>query len=293
MLSPNAFSDPWQHVRLLSDAARNRAMIDTVVRHSPGRRVLEAGCGTGLLSCIAARAGATKVFAVEPTDMLYVAREVVRRNGLEGVVEVIPGMVEDVPLHPVDFAFSELLHSDPLTEGVVDAANAMAKWLVPGGILAPRTLTVWAALVEAPGPVWEVRAAEEEIRVHANRFGLDLAPVSEVLRSRGRHVYSTGNERPVGPPVEVFRIKLGDGAPIPGPVERVLEVEEGGTVAGAMVWFEADMDDVTVLGNPPLHGGHWGQLVWAFGDVYQSARGDKFTVRFEAERSGLAVTLVA
>ena len=49
------FADPWEHVRLLSDAHRNKALLDVLGRHVPGRSVLEVGCGTGLLSLIAAR----------------------------------------------------------------------------------------------------------------------------------------------------------------------------------------------------------------------------------------------
>lgn len=287
----NPFSNPWEHVRLLSDASRNRAMIDTVVHHSPHRRVLEVGCGTGLLSCIAARAGATRVFAVEATDMFYVARDLVRRNGLEHVVEVIPGMIEDVPPQPVDFAFSELLHADPFTEGVVGASNAMARWVVEGGLLSPNRLHVYAALVPAAGPEWEACAAEAELARHSARFNLNLGAISEVMRSGSSHVYNSSHEVPVGPAVQVYEVVLGDGQPIPGPVERVLEVVEPGPVSGVMVWFEARMDEHTTLGNPPRNPGHWGHHVCAFGRELAGERGQKIRVRFEIRGKHLVADL--
>ena len=52
------FADPWEQLRLLSDAPRNALLIELLRRRAPGARVLEVGCGTGLLSCAAAALGA-------------------------------------------------------------------------------------------------------------------------------------------------------------------------------------------------------------------------------------------
>lgn len=51
--------------------------------------VLDVGCGTGVLSCFAARAGARKVIGVDRSDIVTKAREVVRDNGSEGVVTLV------------------------------------------------------------------------------------------------------------------------------------------------------------------------------------------------------------
>src|SRR5690606_20161346 len=134
----------WEHVRLLSDRPRNDALITLLRRHAPGARVLEVGCGTGLLSCVAAKLGAARVYAVEPTPLAEEARRLVAHNGLEGVVEVLEAPIEELTPRPVDLAFSELLNADPFYEGLVPAMEAAAAW---GGRLAPRRLRVWTALV--------------------------------------------------------------------------------------------------------------------------------------------------
>ena len=51
--------------------------------------VLDVGCGTGVLSCFAARAGARKVIGVDRSDIVVKAREVVRANGYDGVVTLV------------------------------------------------------------------------------------------------------------------------------------------------------------------------------------------------------------
>lgn len=59
---------------------------------------MDVGSGSGILAVWAAQAGARRVYAVEYTDMAKHAREVVRANGLEDVVTVIQGAVEDVTI---------------------------------------------------------------------------------------------------------------------------------------------------------------------------------------------------
>lgn len=60
--------------------------------------VLDVGTGSGILAIWSAQAGAKKVYAVEATKMADHARELVRANNLEGIVEVIEGSIEDVIL---------------------------------------------------------------------------------------------------------------------------------------------------------------------------------------------------
>lgn len=60
--------------------------------------MLDVGTGSGILAIWSAQAGARKVYAVEATKMTEHARQLVKANGLEGIVEVIEGSMEDVVL---------------------------------------------------------------------------------------------------------------------------------------------------------------------------------------------------
>ena len=51
------------------------------------------GCGTGILSLFAARAGARRVIGVEKSDFAVVARKVVLDNQLNHVITIIRGKV--------------------------------------------------------------------------------------------------------------------------------------------------------------------------------------------------------
>ena len=60
--------------------------------------VLDIGCGTGILSMFAAKAGASRVFGIDCSDIVNQAQEIVRQNNLEDIVSIIKGKVEEVEL---------------------------------------------------------------------------------------------------------------------------------------------------------------------------------------------------
>lgn len=62
------------------------------------KTVLDVGTGSGILAIWSAQAGARKVYAVEATKMAEHARDLVKANNLEHVVEVIEGSMEDITL---------------------------------------------------------------------------------------------------------------------------------------------------------------------------------------------------
>jgi protein arginine N-methyltransferase 3 len=51
--------------------------------------VLDVGCGTGILSLFAARAGAKKVFAVDASPIAEKARAIVKANNCEDVITYV------------------------------------------------------------------------------------------------------------------------------------------------------------------------------------------------------------
>lgn len=258
---PYDFSDPWEHARLLSDRPRNEALLTMIRRRSPGARVMEVGCGTGLLSCIAARCGAAHVYAVEPTSLVEVAREVVAANGLQDRVTVLHGKVEDLEPRPVDLAFSELLNADPFLEGVVPAMNAAATWLAPGGRLSPTRLKVYVALAWATEASEEHGMARSEVRRMCAEHDLNPARLLEVLDVWHPMRFVTHAERPVSTSAVAFDLPLGQGEPEPDEAEVVVWSRVSGAVGGAMMWFSADIDDEVWMSNPPGAGSHWGQLI--------------------------------
>lgn len=281
-MNPTGFANPWEHVRLYSDAARNDVLVALLARRAPGARVVEVGCGTGLLSCVAARLGARHVIAIEPTPLAAMAAELVAANGLSHTVDVVHARVEDLAPRPVDLAFSELLNADPFSEGLLSAMHAVAPWVAPHGHLAPRRLRVWVALTRASGSAREAQLARAQVRSLGTRFDLSIGPLEACLDTDLAYVSVTTTERPVGPAALAWDIALGTDAH-PHPCTLSLTAAEPGPIAGVLLWFEAALDDGLVLGNAPGAGGHWGQLLCAFAEERGVRAGQQVAVSLGVE----------
>jgi protein arginine N-methyltransferase 3 len=99
------------HEQMIKDAARTDAYRDFIYGNKDvfkGKVVLDVGCGTGILSMFAAKAGAKKVYSVDASNIIDRAKEIVKLNGLEGTITLLKGRIEDLELpEKVDVLVSE------------------------------------------------------------------------------------------------------------------------------------------------------------------------------------------
>jgi protein arginine N-methyltransferase 1 len=73
------------HEEMLKDEVRTRSYMDAILnnRHLfKGKTVLDVGCGTGILSMFAAKAGAALVIGVDCSDIIDVATQIIEENDL-------------------------------------------------------------------------------------------------------------------------------------------------------------------------------------------------------------------
>lgn len=118
----------------------------------PESVVLDLGAGTGVHGLLAARLGARRVYLVEPEDVILVAEEIVKANGLQSTVRCLKGRIEDcrVP-EPVDVIVSALTGNLLVTEDLLQSLFfARDTLLKPGGYLVPNAAFMEAVPVSAP-----------------------------------------------------------------------------------------------------------------------------------------------
>ena len=89
------------------------AAIERVVK--PGDIVIDLGAGLGILSFLAVKAGAARVYAIEKGDAIELARQVAAHNGLDDRIEFVASNSNDVLAsqleRPADVLLSETLGS--------------------------------------------------------------------------------------------------------------------------------------------------------------------------------------
>jgi len=141
------------HEEMLKDKTRTESYRDFVLNNPmifKDKVVLDVGCGTGILSMFAAKAGAKHVIGIDQSDIIYQAMDIVKENGLESVVTLVKGKVEDVtlPVNKVDVIISEWMGYFLLFESMLDTVLlARDRWLKPGGCVYPdRCKICFAAL---------------------------------------------------------------------------------------------------------------------------------------------------
>merc|ERR1712200_134789 len=144
------------HYDMLSDKVRTESYRDALQKNSSKLKnslVLDIGCGTGILSMFAAKAGAKKVVGVDCSEIIYQAMDIVRENNLDTVVELVKGRLEEtkLPVDKFDFIISEWIGYFLLFEGMLDSVIAARdKYLKPGGMVLPNRCTISMLAISDP-----------------------------------------------------------------------------------------------------------------------------------------------
>ena len=163
---------------MLQDSVRTGTYYNAVCYNASdfeGKVVLDVGTGSGILSLFAAQAGAKKVYAVECSGMVRYARQLIRANGFENVIQVILGKVEEVEIpEKVDIIISEpmgfLLVHERMLESYITARD---RFLKPGGLMFPTTGTIFLS-VFSDDAVYKEMKSKSKFWKQKDFYGFDI-----------------------------------------------------------------------------------------------------------------------
>ena len=143
------------HREMLSDRPRMVAYRTAIEWNAPtlveGKEVLDVGCGTGILSMIAARAGARHVCAVDGSaNIAATAQEIVAENDLGNSIDVKSGLIEEEGTiekgYQCDVIVSEWMGYCLLYESMLfSVLHARDKYLKEGGCVLPDLAQIFVA----------------------------------------------------------------------------------------------------------------------------------------------------
>lgn len=175
-----------QFAHMLQDRPRVDAYTESMRRSiRPGDVVVDIGCGTGYFSLLACQLGARKVYAIEPSDAVELARECVRASGLTDRIECIRDLSTRVTLPgPAQVIVSDLRGGLPLHGRHLPALlDARERLLAPDGILICQRDTIMAAPISHP------EGYERCVGIWSSLPGIDQSACHDVVIHERQSVF--------------------------------------------------------------------------------------------------------
>ncbi|KAM3716185.1 Protein arginine N-methyltransferase [Dirofilaria immitis] len=187
MTSKDYYFDSYAHFgiheEMLKDEVRTITYRNAIYHNKhlfKDKVVMDVGSGTGILSMFAAKAGATKVIAIEFSNMATQSKQIVKDNHLENIIEVIHGKVEDIKELPdgiekVDVIISEWMGYCLFYESMLNTViYARDKWLKSDGALFPDRAKLFLCAIE------DRQYKEDKINWWDNVYGFNMSSIRRV-----------------------------------------------------------------------------------------------------------------
>lgn len=213
----------------------------------PGAVVVDIGTGPGIMAIVACQLGASRVFAIEPSPIIQVAREIAAANCCAGKIEFIEDVSTKITL-PVraDVIVSDMRGVLPLFEHHIPSiADARRRFLAPGGALIARKDRIWAAVVNAPEVYDKIVNPWDH-----NGVGQDLGVARRKVLNEFQKARVTPEQLLTAPQLWATL----DYTTIESPDVRgrlQWKTERSGTGHGILVWFDTELADGVGFSNAP------------------------------------------
>jgi protein arginine N-methyltransferase 1 len=270
--------------RMIADEVRTgayEAAIAAAVR--PGAVVLDIGAGTGILSLLACRAGARRVYAVEAGDAIAVAEEIARANGLADRIEFIQAKSTDITLpERADVIVSDLRGVLPLLQHHIPSiVDARRRHLAQGGVLVPARDELHVGVVEAAGEYERVIAPWTR-----DRFGFEMGAARQIVTNTWDRAFFR-SEQLLGQPATWATLEYGsiESPNISGTM--TVEANRTGMAHGLAVWFDAVLHGGIGYSNAPgMPETVYGSGFFPFAEPVPVEVGDRVAVRLRADLVG-------
>ena len=285
---------PFWHIPMLNDVRRNdafeRAICRAVEKEGRDARILDIGAGSGLLSMMAARAGAANIVTCERVPVIAeTAERIVALNGYEKQIRIVNKSSDQLVIgedleERADILISEILSSDLLAEDVLSAfEDAHARLLRQGATIIPRAATAVGCLVESD------ILANYAFVDHVS--GFDVSPFN-ALSTQHLPVHGTMTSwRRLSQDTDLVRIDLTEKEHKTGTHRLSISVLEDGVAVGIVQWMSVDLAEGIAFSNHPddYSDGGWLQVLHTFPRPISVIAGEHLDVMVGYDRNSLIV----
>lgn len=251
---------------MLKDTNRTetyRRAIENNPQDFKDKIVLDIGCGTGILSIFAARAGAKHVYAIEYAEIALFAQEIVKKNGLEDKITIIKGKVEEIrlPVEKVDIIISEWMGYCLLYESMLDCVLwARDKYLAVDGKMLPDKAIMYVAAIEDGDYKNQKKSFWNDV------YGVDMSCVSPTVMKEPL-VDSVNSSMIMSSSCKILELDLVkmDKSEVNFSNEYSVKMNFSDKVHGLVCWFDTPFSNltrpITLTTSPYKKYTHWKQTV--------------------------------
>ncbi len=260
LMNETNFAGLSEHEEMLSDSVRVSAYHEAIhATIQPGDVVVDLGTGTGLLACIASRAGAAKVYAVEHSDFIDVAREIAEQNNIHNIEFVQTNSREFTPPDGADVILHEQMGDELFNENMIEnVLDLRDRVLRPGGRILPAHFRLFVEPVSFHDAMrvrrfWNIELPDDIDLSHAERSStaarFDTGRTEQLWTRPGSVATTMGTPEPILD-FDLHTLESSDALQVDHVVER--SAQNDMIVDGYCVWFEASFDDRNTLSTSPL-----------------------------------------
>ena len=242
---------------MIEDTVRTYAYRDAIKEMvSPGDIVVDIGTGTGILSFFACQANAKRVYAIEESSMINLARSLSRRNRFDDRIVLINKLSTEVELsEKADLLITETLGTFALDENilryVIDGRN---RFLKPGGKLIPSGIKLFLSAVESSEAYKYVSFWDE------NPYKLDFEP-ARIEAAKTPYEFMFNPSELLSEPIMLQDYDLYTTNETG--FEKILSftINRNGIMHGWAGWFEARLSpNILISTAPDKPKTHWKQM---------------------------------
>ena len=237
-----------EHREYLSDRTRletYRRAIHEIVR--PGMVVADIGSGTGILGLFALEAGAARIYSIEATGMIEIARALAAANGFTDRFRAVHSHSSEALLpERVDAIVSDFVGRFGFDADILEIyADAASRLLDDAGCLLPSSVTLCVAPVERADVDAQVRFW------HGRHAGFDTSPALEWAVNTGYPVQLQAGDL-LAEAAAAIRVDVRHRPESALRAHVQFAIRRTGTLHGIGGWTEARLSPGVTLTTSPL-----------------------------------------
>jgi len=246
----------------------------------PGSRIVDLGCGPGLLSLLACRYGAARVYALEPTDIIALAQQIAAVNGVSDRITFIQQMSTAVTLpEPVDVVVADVRGVLPMTGTSLATMRDARRFLRPGGHMVPASDRVRVALIEAPVTFGQLVEPWRECA-----HGFDLRAAEHMQLHTWRRVNFAADAM-LTDPCTLFEIDYATNEAVSVGGTAEVTIVRAGVTHALCAWFDTTCYGEFGFSNAPgMPATIYGQAFFPLNSPVDLSEGDRATLTLRAQQ---------